>query len=77
MENQMLVYAAMKYFDREKAKSIVKSLIDKHPLQSIDALGHIGNSDDLDFLLDKRKEVSRLQRTAMDKAIKKIRKKSN
>ncbi len=75
MENQMLVYAAIKYFDKEKAKTLIKNLFNYHPLQVADALTYIGNKDDIDFLLEKRKGVNKVQRAAIDKAIKKISKK--
>jgi hypothetical protein len=74
-ENQMLVYAAIKYFNEEKAKTLIKNLFNHHPLQVTDAITYFGNKDDIDFLLEKRKDVNRIQRTQIDKAIKKLSKK--
>ena len=75
MENQMLVYAAIKHFYKEKARLFLTKLFYKHPLQVIDAFTYIGDKRDIDFLLEKRKEVNKVQRAAIDKAIKKISKK--
>jgi hypothetical protein len=75
MENQMLVYAAIKYFETNKARQFLKKLFTKHPSQVIDAFTYIGTPDDIDYLLDQRQRVNKSLKGLIDKAIKKISKK--
>jgi hypothetical protein len=75
IENEMLVYAAIKYFDRDKSRFFLRTLFEKHPLQVADALTYVGNNDDIIFLEEKRNNLQGVQQTQIDKAIKKLKKK--
>jgi hypothetical protein len=74
MENQMLVYAAIKYFDIEKAKFFLRNLFKNHPLQVADAFTYVGNDDDAFFLATMSKNIEKKFRIPVDRAIKKIKK---
>jgi len=71
-ENQMLVYAVIKYFDREKAKKILSTLFEKHPLQVADAFTYIGNHYDAGFLKEKSRKFKGEALDEINKAIKKL-----
>jgi hypothetical protein len=75
MENQMLMFAAIKYFDNDKARKYLRALIYNHPLQVAGALAYIGNSDDLEFLETKLPEIEKKMKTSFKQSIKKLQKK--
>jgi hypothetical protein len=75
MENQMLIYAAIKYFELNKARQFLKKLFTKYPFQVIDAFTYIGTAEDIDYLLDQRQQVNKSLTRCIDKAIKRISKK--
>lgn len=49
-QNEMLIYAAAKYFDYVKAQIILKNIFDIYPLQVADVFSKTGNGKDLNFL---------------------------
>lgn len=53
--NEMLIYAAAKYFDYVKAEIILKNMFDIYPLQVADVFSKVGNAEDLKFLQLKSK----------------------
>ncbi|MCG2618155.1 hypothetical protein LZZ85_27895 [Terrimonas sp. NA20] len=57
-QNEMLIYAAAKYFDYVKAESLFKKLFDIYPLQVADVFSKVGNGEDLKFLQLKSKNYS-------------------
>lgn len=57
-QNEMLIYAAVKYFDYVKAEIILKKLFDIYPLQVADVFSKLGNGEDLKFLQIKSKNYS-------------------
>ena len=64
-ECEMLIYAAMRLFSYEKARSIFLRLFKIFPLQIADAFTKIGTDDDLMFLRVNNKEFDREVQTAI------------
>lgn len=73
-QNEMLVYAAIKYFPYSKSNVFLRNLFDIFPLQVADAFAFIGKEDDLKYLQQKRKEYKGEVRAGIDKAVSKLKK---
>lgn len=73
-QNEMLVYAAIKYFTYEQASVILKNLFKFFPLQVADAFTYIGKKGDLLFLEENSIGLKKEIKNRIDKAIKKIEK---
>jgi hypothetical protein len=71
-ECEMLVYAAIKYLNYEKANNLLRRLFPIFPLQVSDAFTYIGKIQDLPFLQEKSKSYKGEQLTQINKAIKKL-----
>ena len=73
--NEMLMYAAVRYFSPEIARIYLTRLFDDFPLQVADALTYIGTEDDLNFLKNQVGNFRKPINTRMNKAIRKLEKK--
>lgn len=71
-ECEMLVYAAIKYFNYDKASTILRRLFPVFPLQVSDAFTRIGKIEDLIFLKENSIGYKGEQKTQINKAIKKL-----
>lgn len=74
-ENEMLVYAAMKYFPYSKSHLLLRSVFDIYPLQVADAFTYIGKMDDFEFLSAKSKNYQGDVRAEIEKSLKDLEKK--
>jgi hypothetical protein len=73
-ENEMLIYAANKYFPYAKAIRILRELFINFPLQVADAFTYIGKKDDLKFLIENNKGFEEDVEKNIKSSINKIRK---
>jgi hypothetical protein len=73
-EYEMLVYAYARFFEYEKATRIITAQFDLFPLQAAGALAKIGQKRELSLLENKIESYKGPQRTEINKAIKKLRK---
>lgn len=71
-ENEMLVYAAIKYLPYEKASIVLKKLFKTFPLQVADAFTYIGKQEDLIFLKNNNNAYKGEVKNRINKAIKKL-----
>ncbi|NII28883.1 hypothetical protein HB364_27645 [Pseudoflavitalea sp. X16] len=74
-ENEMLVYAAIRYFPYSKSNILLRKLFSCFPLQVADAFTYIGTNDDLTFLKEQQEKYKGVVRTRIGAAIKKLSKK--
>ncbi|HMT72682.1 MAG TPA: hypothetical protein PKA77_01320 [Chitinophagaceae bacterium] len=74
-ENEMLVYAALKYFEKEKTMELLLPIFDKHPLQVADALTIIGNTNTLVFLQKKIMGYKGQIKSQIEKSVKRLKNK--
>lgn len=74
-EYEMLVYASLKYFEKEKVIELLLPIFDSHPLQVADIFTIIGNRESFLFLSEKATQYEGKFKTQLVKSVKKLKRK--